>query len=295
MYLESYFDRIAEAIDIRNALVECMRWRGFWVELKEDQLWLLHWTDDDLHFLRDCGVSANCVENGNIARIEAPQEMSVCRNVFFSGAMNDWIGAPQLADTFEVFKACEQCEPIPTRHLDPGVALLVKALGLAGVYTVMSCDGHLARPPMIHFRTEWDLKWCKYVLTQVGMMLEIDYPDRLWSFIPDGSAYPSGHWLHYFLTWHGHSHEEGWFKCFCEIQMFARKLIESAPDFCRAKMAVLTLGDLTLLLSEQAKALKEMRREWDKQELLAAGKVTDEQALDEVELDRLRREALDFI
>ncbi|MBE7496944.1 MAG: hypothetical protein HS117_18540 [Verrucomicrobiaceae bacterium] len=292
-YPESFFNRCIEALEPTEALLECMLWRGFWGELRDDQLWLLHWSVDDLQFLRECGVSAHPVDGGSPARIGTAEDMTVCRNVFLSGAACGMEGVPSLGNSFEAFKTGELAEPIPVRHLDPGVALLVKALGLAGVYTVMSCDGHLKSAPAINLRTEWDWIWCEYVLKQVGLMLEIDNPKRLWFFDKARNKYPG--WAEHVVVWNQPSDEKVWFECFSQIQRLARKLIESAQDFRRAKTAICTPCDLSLALREQENALKEMRRELDKRELLAAVKVVDEQALKDFERDRLRREALDSL
>ncbi len=62
----------------------------------------------------------------------------------------------------------------PERHvhggLDIGVALLVKALPLARVMTVSSCDGHgrADRPAYVMFASCWDAAWFRAVFDAIG-------------------------------------------------------------------------------------------------------------------------------
>lgn len=54
--------------------------------------------------------------------------------------------------------------------LDIGVALLVKALPLARVMTVCSCDGHgrRDRPALVWFASRWDAAWFRAVFEALG-------------------------------------------------------------------------------------------------------------------------------
>jgi hypothetical protein len=64
--------------------------------------------------------------------------------------------------------------------LDLGIALFVKALPLARVATIISCDGHGTRAAAVEFAFDWDAAWCSAVFGA----LHVAIPNTVWFVMP---------------------------------------------------------------------------------------------------------------
>lgn len=60
--------------------------------------------------------------------------------------------------------------------LDLGIALFVKALPLARVAAIISCDGHGTRAAAVEFAFDWDAAWCSAVFGA----LHVAIPNTVW-------------------------------------------------------------------------------------------------------------------
>jgi hypothetical protein len=158
-------------------LVECLLWRGFFAELKEGRVWLHQVShDDDITMLQQCGLECRIINDPEciyLAEIQPAVNESVLRTIFFSNGMclagragGSFINAYDSAENFESFKGMDAAK-MPTRLLDPGVALLVKSLFFCGVSTMMSCGGGVGcarKMPTIWASSRWDSLWLQYIL-----------------------------------------------------------------------------------------------------------------------------------
>lgn len=68
--------------------------------------------------------------------------------------------------------------------LDLGIALFVKALPLARVATIISCDGHGKRAAIVEFAFDWDAAWSNAVFDA----LRVAHPNTAW-FVKDRDLY----------------------------------------------------------------------------------------------------------
>jgi len=256
------FEEIINGLPSQNMLLETLLWRGFAVETYQSGL-LLHAQshEQDADILEACGLDIQRTErvdeSDRLFIAPQPTPDSLLKRIFELPARNGMVGAPQIDDAFETFKSNEFGPRLDTEGLDPGTALLVKALNHVGVYTVMSCDGHGVQAPQIWLRTRWDYFWCRHVLHEVwplacrqipwtscklpnAVRADYDsYKESLWNFSEDLRA----GWLRYSFTWERPGFDEDLEvsnPVFLLIQSFARELLR--PDtsmFLRLKKAAL--------------------------------------------------------
>ena len=250
-YHEEFYDRAMDGLTGQKRLLECLLWRGFLAVLKDDQVRLLRGSpQDDLQLLEACGLviqSAPDAFDEYAAVIGATDNDDVLRKVFRSQTNNGMAGPPLVNETYSSFKNCKFGSKVPVNHLDPGVALLVKALPAASVCTVMSCDGHYQAPPRIWMRTTWDLRWSQHVLSNIAQTLGIAANDQPWSFTDKGND-----WCNYYLEWNT-TPTTDWFELFSQIQQFARNLLnaDTALAFRHEKQGIGTLNDFDQRFPQQ--------------------------------------------
>lgn len=105
--------------------------------------------------------------------------------------------------------------------LDTGIALLVKALPLAGVITRCSCDGHGQEAPWVSLWTVWDDVWFAAILNQPEL---IQWRDD-WFLEPDGRADIEGGRI--VIRPKGDRYDdESLGKMLDRVQAFARRLLD---------------------------------------------------------------------
>lgn len=255
------FEATIRHLSPKDQLIETLLWRGFAVEPYLDGL-LLHKQshDQDAATLAACGLEIQRIErvdeSDRLFIAPQPTPESLLKRLFELPPVNGLTWAPEIDDTFETFKAIEFGPRLDTEHLEPGTALLVKALNQVGVYTVMSCDGHGDKAPQIWLRTRWDYLWCRYVLQQVEPFAcrqkpWHNLPDEiredveqsgvsLWTFSEDLRA----GWMRYSFTWGRPGFEKGLEisnPVFSLIQSFARELLRPRTAlFLRREKATMT-------------------------------------------------------
>ncbi len=256
------FEEIINGLPSQNMLLETLLWRGFAVETYQSGL-LLHAQshEQDADILEACGLDIQRTErvdeSDRLFIAPQPTPDSLLKRIFELPARNGMVGAPQIDDAFETFKSNEFGPRLDTEGLDPGTALLVKALNHVGVYTVMSCDGHGVQAPQIWLRTRWDYFWCRHVLHEVWPLacrqipwtscklpntVRADYEpykESLWNFSEDLQA----GWLRYSFTWERPGFQEDLgvsVPVFWLIQSFARELLrpEITTFLCRKRSAL---------------------------------------------------------
>jgi len=98
--------------------------------------------------------------------------------------------------------------------LDVGVALLVKALPLARVHSVISCDGHGTWPAYVRLNTTWDRAWAEAVLERYAPVHQ--HSSWSWPTHLELSVAPLG----------GYSDDAVW-AMLGDIQSTARRLMEA--------------------------------------------------------------------
>ncbi len=245
-----------------NKLLETLLWRGFAAETYQSGLLLHeHTHEQDAAILIACGLDVQKIERveGSDRLFIAPQPTpdSLLKRIFELPPRNGMTGAPDIDDAFETFKSNEFGPRLDTEGLDRGTALLIKALNHAGVFTVMSCDGHGLKAPQIWLRSRWDYLWCRHVLHEVwplacrqnpwadcklpdAVRAACEHPEgALWKFSED----PKAGWLRYSFTWEEPGFDEDLEisnPVFWLIQSFARELLRSKTSlFLRRKKAAL--------------------------------------------------------
>jgi hypothetical protein len=256
------FEEIINGLPSQNMLLETLLWRGFAVETYQSGL-LLHAQshEQDADILEACGLDIQRTErvdeSDRLFIAPQPTPDSLLKRIFELPARNGMVGAPQIDDAFETFKSNEFGPRLDTEGLDPGTALLVKALNHVGVYTVMSCDGHGVQAPQIWLRTRWDYLWCRHALHEVwplacrqnpwtdcklpdAVLAACEHPEgALWEFSED----PQAGWLRYSFTWEQPGFDEELEisnPVFWLIQSFARELLRSkTSSFLRRRKATL--------------------------------------------------------
>ena len=247
--------------------MECLLWRGFLAELKDGTAWLLRGShDDDIHLLEQCGLECQVINDPEciyLAEIQAPENPDVLRNVFFSQEQNGMVGAPDgdeehlgIDENFESFRQ-RHGDKVATRHLDPGIALLIKVLPSCGVFTVMSCQGHNdVDGPKIWVRSQWDSSWFVCILERLWLDLEESRLEANFKqFLPAqalqqtingndvcrpyffslGGGQPD--WRRYEFCYIGL--DEGELEQFSLIQKLARRLMIRANEFMAEKVNLL--------------------------------------------------------
>ena len=220
--------------------MEVLLWRGFLVERRGDVLFLAsHYPRDDLMMLHQYGILG---EHRSLLK-EAPlnEPFPILSN---SGFLNvrTWVSEESLFKLFATavrpgmsgpfdyggwvnkswgsFRRLQYGLKIPVRALDPGIALLVKTMPLLGLHTVMSCDGHMLKPPVIHFFSGYHLSWASVALPQ--FLPANDAFAARWRFVSLGRG-----WLRY--QWHlgtngcGGALEER-FELYSNIQRLCREI-----------------------------------------------------------------------
>lgn len=259
------FEEMINGLPPQSKLLETLLWRGFAVEPYLDGL-LLHKQshDQDAATLAAYGLKIKRIERVDESdRLFIPPQRtpkSLLKRLFELPPRNGMTGSPEIDDAFETFKAIEYGPRLDTEHLEPGTALLVKALNHVGVYTVMSCDGQGHQAPKIWLRSRWDYLWCRHVLHEVwpfacrqnpwtycklpdAVLAACEHPEgALWKFSEVSEDHLPG-WLRYSVTWE----QPGFDKeleisnpVFWLIQSFARELLRSkTASLLRRKKATL--------------------------------------------------------
>jgi len=233
-------------------LLEVLLWRGFLVEQVRGNVMLCRGSHDrDAITLAGLGLAVEPVtgDPGHLARIRLAagcDEGHALRSVFLLPPQNgmagpfDWGG--RVNDGFQTFRRLRYGVKVPAVHLDPGVALLVKALPLCGVHTVMSCDGHTRQSPHVCLFSDIHLLWCRAVVREVLRRHPVPGTDG-WRFGQDGDGWMSRRWL----LGEGGSGPglAGRLAAYRPIQSFARVLMrpDVGPRARRAKQAAGCPGD----------------------------------------------------
>jgi hypothetical protein len=275
-------------------------WRGFAAERDGVGIFVrqpLH-AERDITILEECGLRVRRNEySGEVPciRVELGQNKDSLRQLFLFASINGMIGAPQIEDTFASFLHMS-LQPLPdVEHLDPGIALLVKGLNLAGVFTVMSCCGHGRDRPRIWLRTRWDLLWCQYALAQVeplatrgsswrledftsGLVPEEEHPGNcLWNFQSDHFG-----WLRYSASLDAMLPDGDGFATFLTIQGLAQQLTHptTALTLRNTKASLCDERALEELLSDQPKNFWDQQYLWAESRLRQRGEIPTEQAIE---------------
>lgn len=248
------FEEMIHGVSPGDKLMETLLWRGFAVVPHQDGL-LLHECshEKDVATLQACGLDVQRFERPGVGhRFWIPPQPTpdfLLSEIFGLAACNGMVGSPQNDESFASFKTINHDAELYVEGLDAGIALLVKGLNLAGVYTVMSCDGHEKQPPQIWLRTRWDYLWCQHVLHQVWPIARHRHPwvgihtiepvprpiSAIWNFVDD----PTNGWLRYFFTWEWPRHDQdGAGQTSRLIQAYARELLcEDTSSFLRRQKA----------------------------------------------------------
>lgn len=173
-YDRDLFERVLMGMnDPIEQLKTILLWRGFLARRDEAGVFLCTGSaDGDVEMLQQLGVAVQRIEGHpeNCAEILATHSITdeVLFRIFshppiygmsgmydFSGVVNhDW----------QTFLNCKYGAKVPVAVLEPGIALLVKALPLIGLHTAESCDGHLSKPTMIRFISKHHWNWAKLIL-----------------------------------------------------------------------------------------------------------------------------------
>lgn len=255
------FEKMINGSRSGDKLMETLLWRGFAVVPHRNGL-LLHECshEKDVATLKKCGLVVQRFERPGVKhRFWIPPQLtpkSLMRRIFDLAACNGMTGMPPIDESFATFKTNNYDTDLYVEGLDVGVALLVKGLNQAGVFTVMSCDGHEEEPPKIWLRTSWDYLWCQYVLHQVWPQARLRHPwaqlrrgrpscintsapvprpSVIWKFV-DAPRYG---WMRYFFTWE-------WPSYYLDESASTRKLIQA---FARELLSERTS---TFLLQQRA-------------------------------------------
>lgn len=81
-----------------------------------------------------------------------------------------WTGLPMLTKRWATYRAQAWGHQVPVcgdPPLDVGIALVVKALPLLRCFSILSCDGHGERDPIVTLRTGWDALWGEAVMAHL--------------------------------------------------------------------------------------------------------------------------------
>lgn len=190
------FERALQGVDgPLEQTLEVLLWRGFLVMKQENALYLSAGShQDDIELLRRFLHLQDDRDNGSFPMVRGvhtcDSEQAVapsadtwmrirptedCRTLYrlFAYPPHNHMTAPftygapiRNEYSWRVFRHMRYGVKSPVKHLDPGIALLVKALPLLGLYTVMSCDGHTEKPPEIYFLSRYHLLWARVALPQ---------------------------------------------------------------------------------------------------------------------------------
>ena len=195
------YDRVLQRTDdpIERSK-EVLLWRGFPVKREGDTLYLAKGVHPyDIAMLERF---TDVIEEDNRTLDTCARIMPFARErrafaLFSARSRNgmtgpfDWGG--HVEDDWAAFHRLRFGVKVPVKHLDPGIALLVKILPLLGLHTVMSCDGHTEKAPIIHFMSEYHWKWAQVALPQFLPM--DDAFVRQWTFKEDDRGWLKHQWL----------------------------------------------------------------------------------------------------
>ncbi len=154
----------------REALFTTLKRRGFLISQKGGEILVSKGShEDDIETLkslgRDCGFYIRAIESDlysheiypaglspdfaeRILMLPSARGMTAVHGSRY-GAGNPWA----------LFKKYKYGAKVPTRELDLGIALFIKALPLAGIRTYLCCDGHGQRPPKFSLTDKHQIEW----------------------------------------------------------------------------------------------------------------------------------------
>ena len=173
-----------------EALAEALKWRGFLVSgiLAGGEVAIAQGsTIDDLNALREMlrepfyRLTGQSCPPGVMYKVQVVEHNPVALyRVFSMPPSNNSLSSTgeNIAD-WHLFKRYKFGHKVDTRHIDQGVALLVKVLPLAGVRTFMSCDGHGRKWPRVWFSGKYNRLWWEAL---VQTRLATFAPDLLWEY-----------------------------------------------------------------------------------------------------------------
>jgi hypothetical protein len=218
-----------------DRITEVLLWRGFLVEKRANDILLCTGShDDDLVFLSEIlpeprfHIQEILNDVNHRATISVPKKITN-RDILHIVSLGQqpghgMLGEPLVGVDWLAFQNCRFGASVAVRWLDIGIALMVKTLPLAGVFTTYSCDGfaHGDRNTLISLHGSYHFGWCKRVIEKVTCELEIV---NLGNFIYE----PGSGWTHEYRwqiadTGFDGQIEEA-FDVFHEIQCVARHLM----------------------------------------------------------------------
>ena len=233
-YAQDLFERVIEHTDDALHRIEIvLRWRGFLVQRQGERLLLSQGsTPQDRAALRvhHIPVIEFTPQQGFNSEIVNPTEISVDRLQAIFQMRNRHRGLSGPFDfngvvnpSWKSFTQLRYGAKVPVEFLDHGIALLVKVLPLLGLQTAMSCDGHLTKPPMIYFFSQYHLQWAKVALPQC---VPLDNPlFSSWQFVAEDN-----NWLRCIWSWAesgcGSDLEARWL-CYSNIQHLCANIMDS--------------------------------------------------------------------
>ncbi|MBV5301222.1 MAG: hypothetical protein J0649_05490 [Methylococcales bacterium] len=186
-YNTELFDRVIDSTSGNEIeiLEKILRWRGFLVKKDTSGVLVSRGINfEDFQALVENRLPLSPVFSREWgAKIHPNVSIDQLRNLFLLPSMNGMVGKDYYNDTYATFKKCRYGAKVPVNHLDYGIAMLVKVMPLLGLFTVMSCDGHLSSPPMIWFKNIHHVNFAKRILVQCQWDGNLPYEDEGWSWL----------------------------------------------------------------------------------------------------------------
>lgn len=164
--------------EVQQKVTEALRYRGYFVNVKEDGIYLSSSNHkDDLHFFKrwfeELGVSST--NEGKVGWRSDLDIEKVVDKIRFMPGRNHEAGGTAYWGKWKYFVRRKHGPKIRTITLDPGIALLTKAISAAGIATIMCCDGHGRRAPYVMFDGEHNGIWFDLIQKQWMQVMELNY------------------------------------------------------------------------------------------------------------------------
>lgn len=163
---------------VQQKVAEALRYRGYFVTVKEDGIYLssANHREDLLSFISSFKeVGLTCTDEGKLGLLpELDIEKAVEAIRFMPGRNHESGGTPYWG-TWKYFIKRKHGPKIRTITLDPGIALLTKAISAVGISTIMCCDGHGRRAPHVMFDGAHNGIWFDLIQKQWMEEIELYY------------------------------------------------------------------------------------------------------------------------
>jgi hypothetical protein len=162
-----------------NKLEQALQLRGFFISHKDGYYWLNKGSQPDdakelKRMFETLKIPATFIDDKFIVDTDTIDNRCL-QEIIWYPARNHEAGGNGGWRSWKYFIKGIHGPKISTVSLETGVALFVKSLSAAGIRTVLSCDGHGGKAPIIAFLGRYNACWFMVLYRNIFVNLPLNY------------------------------------------------------------------------------------------------------------------------